>query len=112
MVFWYGLPRKKDISEEWLCLRDASAAENEVGALGGGCSTAQAGGVLIWDLVTQKLCFSLPGCQTQDLCVIFYVFPQLPPSGDPPDPTAVPQQCVVVLLLAVHPGEMSPPTAL
>lgn len=97
-AFRYSLPRKMDAWVEQLGLR--VPVETTGGAWGGGCSTAQAGGGLVCNLVTQRLCSSLPGCQTWDLWVISYVFPQLLPFGIAPEPSASSRQHAVLLFLA------------
>lgn len=94
-AFWYSLPKKKDSWEERLGPRVPVTVESKGGAWGGGCSTVQAGGVLVWSLIPEILCFSLPGCQTWDLWVISCVFPPLLPSGIAPEPLASSQQCAV-----------------
>lgn len=94
MACWYSLPRKKDTWEERLGLRVPGAAENKEGAWGGGCSTVQAGAVLVWNLITQRLCSSLLGCLTWDLWVISSV-PMAASLGCCPSS----KQCGVLLLL-------------
>lgn len=112
IAFWYSLPRKKGAWEEQLDPRGPGASEDKGQAWGDGCSAAQAGRVSVWNLITQKLCSSLPGCQSWDLSSSPMSSHSCFLLGLPQSLLLAPSSVQVSLLLVVHPGELSPPTAL